>query len=85
MTVDELVRSVITGKEVEVFDRKRIAMIFKNVSRGYGLVELNTKNKEVLVTYKSGKSNYIRYHILLEQLDEKQDKILKRKLYVEMG
>jgi len=77
MTVDELVKSILHGKDVEVYDSERILMIIKNVSKGYGSVDIQ-KNK-VVISFTSGRSSTIRYHISYDLLNEEQENTIKKK------
>lgn len=61
MTSDALVKSVLTGELCELYDRVRIKNLFKNLSLGYGKLEIYEDH--ITITYLGGKSRKIVYNI----------------------
>jgi len=77
ITVEELVKSVLNGKNVDVYDRERIKHVLNNASNGYGAINFDTN--EVIVTYTYGKNGIVRYHINYNLITDSQlDRLQKR-------
>ena len=70
MTSDALVRAILTEESCELYDRIRIKNLFKNVSLGYGKLEVY--DNHISITYSGGKLKKVVYNIPKEVLTPEQ-------------
>ena len=75
MTSDALVRALLTEEFSELYDRVRIANLFKNLELGYG--KLDIKPSSINITYSGGKSRKVVYNISKKILTKKQLSIIQ--------
>jgi hypothetical protein len=77
MTVDELVKNVLNGRDVELFDRSRIRTLLRNIEIGFGKAFFTTT--ELVIIFGSHKNSNIKYRVPVSLLTKEQISLVQKR------